>query len=174
MSINRTRAILAVALVLITGGIVAKAEAQTKQRASKKKSVQIFLPKEGDAPDPRSNPSNLQPVIREVNAAAPLRPAIEALLAGPTRQETRQGFGGHDVRSLYIVKVAVKDGTAYASFVHRNRAGWSGDLSPLAFGDGVERTLKQFPGVRRTIVCVDGVVNFADESGGPEKKCPNF
>jgi hypothetical protein len=174
MSINRTKSILAVALVLIAGGLALKAEAQTKGRASHKKPVQIFLPKDGDAPDPRSNPSNLQPVLREVNAAAPLRPAIEALLAGPTRKETRQGFGPHDVSGMYIVKVAVKDGTAYASFVHRNWAGWSGDLSALAFGDGVERTLRQFPGVRRTVVCVDGVVNFADESDGPEKKCPNF
>ncbi|HUQ32278.1 MAG TPA: hypothetical protein VM095_09160 [Pyrinomonadaceae bacterium] len=174
MAINRTHVVLAVALVLITGGFAFRIEAQTKQQAARKKQVSIFLPKDGDAPDPRSNPSNLQPVMREVNAAAPLRPTIEALLAGPTQKETRQGFGGHDVRGMYIVKVAVKNGTAYASFAHRNWAGWSGDLSPLAFGDGVELTLKQFPGVRRTIVCVDGVVNFADESGGPEKKCPNF
>jgi hypothetical protein len=174
MSSNRTYLVLAFALIFIAGGFAFKAEAQTKQQASRKKQVSIFLPKEGDAAGPGSNPSNLQPVMREVNAAAPLRPTIEALLAGPTRKETRLGFGGHDVRGMYIVKVAVKNGTAYAGFVHRNWAGWSGDLSPLAFGDGVERTLKQFPGVRWTVVCVDGVVNFADESGGPEKKCPNF
>ena len=123
MAVNRTHAVLTVSLVLITGGLACRIEAQTKQQASRKKQVSIFLPKDGDAPDPRSHPSNLQPVMREVNAAAPLRPTIEALLAGPTRQETRRGFGGHDVRGMHIVKVAVKNGTAYASFVHRNYAG---------------------------------------------------
>jgi hypothetical protein len=174
MQIVRTPIILTAALVLIAGGQSFKTEAQSKQPA-RKIQVNVFLPKDGDAPDPSSNPSNLQPVRREVNAAAPVRPALEALLKGPTREEARSGFGGHDVRGLYIVKVAVKSGTAYASFAHRKSwLGWSGDLSPLAFGDGVERTLMQFPGVRRTVVCVDGVVNFGDESGGPEKKCPNF
>jgi hypothetical protein len=114
-------------------------------------------------------------VMRSVNPSAPMRPAIEALLAGPTPQEKRQGFQAHDVTGLYLVKVAIKDATAYASFAHRkNWAGWSGDLSPSAFRGGVERTLKQFPNVRRTVICVDGIENFYDESGDTEKKCPNF
>jgi hypothetical protein len=104
-----------------------------------------------------------------------MRPALEALLAGPTPQEKRQGFQEHDVRGMYLVKVAVKDSTAYASFAHRKDwAGWSGDLSPAAFRDGVERTLRQFPNVRRTVICVDGIENFYDESGDAEKKCPQF
>ena len=92
------------------------------------------------------------------------------------RSEERQGFQRHDVNGLYLVKVAIKGaGTAYASFAHRKDwAGWSGDLSPAAFRDGVERTLKQFPNVRRTVICVDGIENFYDESGDAEKKCPKF
>jgi hypothetical protein len=174
MQINRTRVVLALALILMTGALAFKADAQGKQQSSKTKKVQLFFPKEGDSSDPRNNPSNLQPVERTVNAAAPLRPTIEELLKGPTPQEVRRGYSQLDVGGMSIVKVAVKNGTAYAGFIHRKWAGWSGDISPLAFGDAVERTLKQFPGVTRTVVCVDGVTNYADESGGPEKKCPKF
>ncbi|HEX8922982.1 MAG TPA: hypothetical protein VF766_16020 [Pyrinomonadaceae bacterium] len=174
MQRKRTRAHLIVALILLIVGLAFQAEAR-KHPLSQKKQVRVYLPKDGDSANPSSNPFNLQPVTRSVNPAAPLRPALEALLAGPTAQEKRQGFQGHDVGGIYIVKVAVKDATAYASFAHRKTwAGWSGDLSPAAFRDGVERTLKQFPNVSRTVVCVDGIENFYDESGGPEKKCPRF
>lgn len=174
MSLKRRGAFFILALVLITSGL-AFATAARKIPAAQRKQVRVYLPKDGDAPDVSSNPFNLQPVTRSVNPAAPMRPAIEALLAGPTPQERRRGFQGHDVRGIYLVKVAIRDATAYASFAHRKDwAGWSGDLSPAAFRDGVERTLRQFPNVRRTVICVDGTENFYDESGAAEKKCPNF
>lgn len=174
MPINRTRAGLILTLILLAGVLTFQAEAR-KSPAVQKKQVRVYLPKDGDSADVNNNPFNLQPVMRNVNRAAPMRPALEALLAGPTPQEKRQGFQGHDVTGLYLVKVAVKDATAYASFAHRKTwAGWSGDLSPAAFRDGVEKTLRQFPNVRRTVICVDGIENFYDESGDAEKKCPEF
>jgi Sporulation and spore germination len=164
---------LLTAVFVLAVGLASTAGAQTN-RSARKKQVQIYFPKEGDSADLQNNPSNLQPVTRMVNPSAPLRPALEALLAGPTAGEKRRGFMEHDTGGIYIVKVAIKGDTAYASFAHRPGRGWSGDLSPLAFEDGVERTLKQFPNVRRTVICVDGLVNFADESGDAEIKCPNF
>lgn len=175
MQMNRTLVGLTVALMLLAGGLTFNTEAR-KSQTSRKKQVRVYLPKEGDAADVSNNHFNLHPVIRSVNPRAPLRQALEALLAGPTPREKRQGFQEHDVTGLYLVKVAIKDaGTAYASFAHRKDwLGWSGDLSAAAFRDGVERTLKQFPNVRRTVVCVDGTENFHDESTDIEKKCPKF
>ena len=170
MKIKRVFVMLAAALMLsgLCSGVIAQAE-----KSSRTTEVQVYFPKEGDSQDTTNNPWNLQPVARRVPAAAPLRPAIEALLKGPTRQEEQQGFGALDAKGIYIIKVAVKGGTAYASFAHSKKwPGWSGDLSPFSFGDAVERTMKQFPHVRSTVVCVDGVVNFGDESGGPDKPCP--
>lgn len=161
--------VLLIAAMMMSGLCFAQAD-----KSARGVEVQVYFPKEGDAADSNSNPWNLQPVARTVSAAAPLRPAIEALLAGPTDAEKQQGFGALDVDGIYVVKVAVKNGTAYASFAHRKGTGWSGDLSPFSFGDAVERTMKQFPHVRRAIVCVDGAVNFGDESGGPIKRCPKF
>lgn len=176
MARNRRSACLIVLLSLLTGGLAVQVEARWKNLSRQRKQVRVYLPKEGDARDASSNPFNLHPVMRSVNSGAPMRPALLALLAGPTPREKRQGFQDHDVRGLYLVKVAIKDGgTAYASFAHRKSwAGWSGDLSPAAFRDGVERTLLQFPNVRRTVICVDGTENFYDESGAAEKKCPPF
>jgi hypothetical protein len=174
MPVKRRLVILLVAFILLAGGLTFQVKGWQPQ-ASQKKQVLVYLPKDGDAANPNENPFNLQPVTRKVNQAAPLRPAIEALLAGPTPQEKRQGLQGHDVRGFYIVKVAVKDGTAYVSFAHhKSWVGWSGDLSASAFRQGVERTLKQFPSVRQTIICVDGIENFSDETADAAKKCPNF
>ena len=171
MKIKRVLVMFAAALLL--GGLCSGVSAQP-EKSSRTAAVQIYFPMEGDSQDTTNNPWNLQPVARKVLAAAPLRPAIEALLKGPTAAEEQQGFGALDVNGIYIVKVAVKAGTAYASFAHRKGTGWSGDLSPFSFGDAVERTMKQFPHVRQTVVCVDGAVNFGDESGGPVKRCPKF
>jgi hypothetical protein len=171
MRTKRVLVVLAAALML--GGLSLGARAQA-DKSSRTAEAQVYFPMEGDSADASNNPWNLQPVTRRVPAAAPLRPAIEALLAGPTPQEKQQGFGGLDVRGIYVVKVAVRNGTAYASFAHRKGTGWAGDLSPFSFGDAVERTMKQFPHVRRTVVCVDGAVNFGDESGGPVLRCPKF
>ena len=171
MRITRVFVMLAAALVL--SGLCSGVSAQPG-KSSRTMEAQVYFPKEGDSQDTTNTPWNLQPVARKAPAAAPLRPVIQALLKGPTRQEERQGFGALDVSGIYIVKVAVKSGTAYASFAHRKGTGWSGDLSPFSFGDAVERTMKQFPHVRDAVVCVDGAVNFGDESGGPVKRCPKF
>lgn len=175
MKPNRIFVIVTALLILTAVGasISTSVKAQGKQ-SPRTREVSLYFPKDGDSPDPQNNPSNLQPVKRSVNAAAPLRPAIEALLKGPTAAEQRQGFSELDVKGVSIVKVAVRRGTAYASFVRRRGTGWAGDLSPFAFKDAVERTLRQFPNVSRAIVCVDGIVNFGDLSGGPDRKCPKF
>src|SRR5689334_20754354 len=171
MKLKRPLALFAALLTLTLCGSAPDVAAQ---KSSRKKQVSIYLPKNGDSPDPQKNPSNLQPVQRNVATSAPLRPTIEALLKGPTAGEEGQGFSGLDVNGIYIIKVAIRGKTAYASFGHRKGSGWSGDLSPFTFGDAVERTMKQFPGVSKTVVCVDGVTNFGDESGGPAKRCPKF
>ena len=161
-------------LVMLTAALLLSGLCFGVSAQGRRSEVQVYFPKEGDSADQTNNPWNLQPVSRGVPASAPLRPAVEALLKGPTAAEQQQGFGALDTNGIYIIKVAVKAGTAYASFAHRKGTGWAGDLSPFSFGDAVERTMKQFPHVRRTVVCVDGAVNFGDESGGPVKRCPKF
>ena len=110
---------------------------------------------------------DLAPVTRSVNAVAPARPAIEALLKGPTATEKRRGFGPLASASEFrIGSLKISGGTARVNFVSTRRwAGWPGDLAPVRFKTAVELTLKQFPSVRRVIVSLNGDEKFYDESG---------
>lgn len=110
---------------------------------------------------------DLSPVTRSVNANAPARPAIEALLKGPTAAERRRGFESLASASEFrIGSLSIRGGTARINFVSTRRwAGWPGDLAPVRFKTAVELTLKQFPSVQRVIVSLNGDEKFADESG---------
>lgn len=56
---------------------------------------------------------DLAPVTRWVNAAAPARPAIEALLKGPTAAERRRGFQSlASARDFRIGSLKISGGTA--------------------------------------------------------------
>lgn len=109
---------------------------------------------------------DLSPVTRSVNAVAPARGAIEALLAGPTATEKEQGFGELASASEFrIGSLRISRGTARVNFVSKKSwAGWPGDIAPIRFKTAVELTLKQFPTVKRVIVSLDGDAKFWDES----------
>jgi spore germination protein GerM len=110
---------------------------------------------------------DLAPVTRSVNAAAPARPAIEALLKGPTAAERRRGFDSLASASDFrIGSLKISGGTARINFISTRRwRGWPGDLAPVRFKTAVELTLKQFPSVRRVIVSLNGDKKFYDERG---------
>ena len=110
---------------------------------------------------------DLAPVMRSVNAAAPARPAIEALLKGPTAAEKRRGFDSLASASDFrIGSLKISGGTARINFISTRRwHGWPGDLAPVRFKTAVELTLKQFPSVRRVIVSLNGDEKFYDERG---------
>jgi hypothetical protein len=110
---------------------------------------------------------DLAPVMRSVNAAGPARPAIEALLKGPTAAERRKGFESlASAGDFRIGSLKISGGTARVNFISTRRwTGWPGDLAPVRFKTAVELTLKQFPTVRRVIVSLNGDEKFYDERG---------
>jgi spore germination protein GerM len=110
---------------------------------------------------------DLAPVKRLVNASAPARAAIEALLKGPTAAEGRRGFQSIASASDFrIGSLKIVGKTARINFVSTRRwAGWPGDLAPVRFKTGVELTLKQFPSVQRVIVSLNGNTKFYNERG---------
>ena len=110
---------------------------------------------------------DIAPVMRSVNATAPARPAIEALLKGPTAAERQRGFGPLASASEFrIGSLSIRGETARVNFVSkRGWAGWPGDVAPIRFKTAVELTLKQFPPVLRVIVSLNGDEKFYDERG---------
>jgi len=152
--------------VINVGAIVillacASVSAVPQQKVATRKEVKIYF-----YHDPGEY-IDLAPVTRSVNAAAPARPAIEALLKGPTAAERRKGFDSLASASDFrIGSLKISGGTARINFVSPRRwHGWPGDLAPVRFKTAVELTLKQFPSIRRVIVSLNGDEKFYDERG---------
>lgn len=158
------RSLLALAL------IVSCLPAGAQGVAARQRDVKIYLVNTGAEYDAR-NPLGLQSVARKVDGRSPLRGALAALVAGPTSAEEARGLSS-STYGIRFVSVKLKGGVAYADFTQPRGAGFPGDLAPAIFKEAVTRTATQFPGVRRAVVCLGGVLNFDDESGGPRRKCP--
>lgn len=148
--------IITVLIALTTGAMRAVAQ----ERGARREVKVYFYHDPGEYID-------LAPVTRWVSAVAPARPAIEALLKGPTAAERRKGFQGLASGNTFrIGSLKISGGTARINFVSSRRwAGWAGDLAPVRFKTAVELTLKQFPTVKTVIVSLNGDKDFASERG---------
>lgn len=169
-TLSRTAFVLMLlVLSLLFGAFEVAAQQKTQQ-------VKIYLRKSLDKKYPQDpydqkNPFGLHPVTREVPARSPLRSALEALMVGPTAAEESVGVLSSTF-GLKLLSVRVRNGTAYTRFTQPPGAAFPGDAAPFIFADAVERTAKQFSTVKKVFVCLDGVLNFGDESGERPKRCP--
>lgn len=162
------------AIISQTSAVVAQTQSSSV-RAPAKQQVRIYLAKEvkeGDKFDDK-NPANLHPVFRTVSAAAPLRQTLLLLLVGPTRAEEAAGYSDISY-GIKLVSVRMKNRIARADFTMPPGAAFSGDMSPFYFRDAVEFTTKQFPQVKKVVICLDGILDFWSESDEPPKKCPKL
>jgi len=156
-SVSNLAASIGIVVVLLACAVSAVAQA----RVATRQEVKVYFYHEpGEYID-------LAPVMRSVNASAPARAAIEALLKGPTAAETRRGFQSLASASDFrIGSLKIVAGTARINFISTRRwTGWAGDLAPVRFKTAVELTLKQFPSVQRVIVSLNGDEKFYDERG---------
>jgi spore germination protein GerM len=91
------------------------------------------------------------PVERTVSQSPDPAAALTALFAGPTKEESGRGLGFVTKSNQLLRRVHIDDGTAYVdldeSFLAVNNVSTS--CAGQIFLGGVERTLKQFPGVQR-------------------------
>lgn len=100
------------------------------------------------------------PVPRTVPASAPLEPALDALLAGPTPAEQEQGYGGwfSEHTEGLLRSVRIESGTAFVDVddlrpVIPNASTSCGSASLLA---QLDRTVMQFPTVERARYSIQG------------------
>ena len=94
----------------------------------------------------------------------PERPADPAVRRANFRRIVRL-FGVAGARNAGLVRGAYH-------FALPNERGFPGDLAPAIFKEAVTKTATQFPNVRRAVVCLDGDLNFDDESGAPPGLLP--
>lgn len=114
--------------------------------------VAIFLARGG----------NLEAVFRSLSVPPEEGPraALEALVAGPTAFEARQGYGGVLPPSTVVRGVTVADGVATADFsrelVTRSAEVGGGSRGEALALHAIYLTLVQFPDVERVKVLVEG------------------
>lgn len=166
---RRLKGVLCLALAALAV-LVACVSAGAQGAKARPKAVKIYLVN-SEAEFDAKNPLSLYAVSRRVDGRSPLRGALVALVAGPTEAERTRGLMG-STYGIRFISVKLKGGVVYAHFALPDERGFPGDLAPSIFKEAVTKTVKQFPGVRRAVICLDGDENFDDESGAPAKRCP--
>ncbi len=122
-----------------------------------KKEVKVFFMFIG----PDGSESEIRPLKRKVSSAAPLFPAMAALLVEPTGEEADLGYTSAGYGDMTLKSVKLTKGVARVDFVREIRDDYNpGDLQTLYFEDAVIRTAKQFPSVKKVMVCVNGINEF--------------
>ncbi|MBA3633274.1 MAG: GerMN domain-containing protein [Acidobacteria bacterium] len=151
---QNTRKIFAYLLIIVSSGIFVQAQKSTDSKLKEVKVYLHFIGAEGIE-------SKILPLKRKVPRQAPLFPAIEAMLKDPTEAEQKLGYHSAGYGDMKLVSVKVKKGTARIDFSRTISKGYNpGDLQTLAFESAVIKTAKQFPSVKKVIVCVNGMNEF--------------
>ena len=110
---------------------------------------------------PAGTESKILPLKRQVAAAAPLFPAIAAMLVDPTEAEQKLGYGSAGYGGMKLESATIARGVARIEFSRVIRTDYNpGDLQTLYFEEAVTKTAKQFPAVKKVMVCVNGINEF--------------
>ena len=155
--------ILIIAFISVAGFISAPAQKKMLE-------VKIYLRKTG-ANYETKYPSGLFAVKRKVDRKSPLRSALESLTDGATAEEEAKQNLASSTFGIKFVSVRIKNKTAYTRFTMPEEARFPGDGAPFIFQEAVEKTALQFRGVKRVVVCLDGILDFGNEEDAPPKKC---
>lgn len=146
--------LLAVAL-LCAGFANAQTSAGPRPRT---KTVRVYFVYEGTD---STRAGEIYALKRKVSLTAPLQGALEALVNGPTDDEAKHGYQAATyAEDMKLASVKIKRRIAYAYFTRPPIQGSPPDLASLKFKEAVTRTAKQFPGVRKVVVCVNGQNEF--------------
>ncbi len=130
------------------------------QKSSELKEVKVYFHFIGT----EGTESEIVPLKRRVSAKTPLRPAIEELLKEPTQAEIKSGYQSAGYDEMRFVSVKLKNGTARIDFsrkLENDRSDYNpGDLLTLRFESAVIKTARQFPAIKKVVVCVNGMNEF--------------
>lgn len=105
--------------------------------------------------------SIIRPLKRKVSSKAPLYPAIAAMLEQPSEAEQKLGYVSASYGDMKLDSVKLAKGQARVDFSRVIRPDYNpGDLQTLYFEDAVIKTARQFPSVKKVMVCVNGINEF--------------
>jgi hypothetical protein len=162
-----------IALALLACAILPNMTAFNAEARPAKKEVRVYLGSSRQDDCGEDNLFCIEPVSRMVDGRSPALGALKALIAGPTAEEKSKGLYAPYTEYLSVKRLVIAKGTAHVS-LRATRKGWQrwpGDMAPGRFTAAIEKTLRQFPNVRRVAICLDGYADFASERGGPRQRC---
>ena len=145
---------------LLICAVLSNGSALSVEARPAKKEVRIYLGSSQENDCGNDNLFCIEPVSRMVDNRAPALGAIKALIAGPTAEEKSRGLYAPYTEYLSVKRLVITRGAAHVS-LRTTRKGWQrwpGDMAPGRFTAAIEKTLKQFPGVRRVTICLDTLV----------------
>jgi spore germination protein GerM len=168
--------ILSIITVLFTAANFASASAQKKAKATKTSEITIYV---YQRPSETSGDfyGTVVPVRRRiVNSPAPLETALKLLLEGANEEEHKRRLESF-IFELKFISARVRNKTAQINFEFINPEialeSWEGGgFDYENFNKAVEQTARQFPGVERVSICIDGKKGYTDRDGNPPVKCP--
>jgi hypothetical protein len=162
-----------IVLALLTSAILLSIAAFNADAQTPKKEVRIYLGSFREDNCGNDNIYCIQPVLRNVDRRSPALGALKALIAGVTAEEKSKDLYTPYTEYLAVKRLVITKGTAQVS-LRTTRKGWQrwpGDMAPGRFKAAIEKTLKQFPNVRRVTICLDGYADFASGGNGPGERC---
>ena len=155
MSVVRT---LAFTAALLTATASVNAQAPSPPRAGTREVNVYFVYENSGGP---LVSGELYSIVRWVSKTSPLQAALKALIAGPTSEEANLGYQSPTyAEGMRLASAKIKRGIAYAYFTRPPMPGNPPDLASLKFEEAVVKTAKQFPTVRKVVVCVNGIMEF--------------
>ncbi len=108
--------------------------------------------------------------IKRQEAIAPLRPTLELLFAGADESSKQSGFTGATF-GMKFEGVNLINGTAIVRFSQPPNQTNYGSLAPYIFQEAIERTAKQFPTVKKVVICAVGETLFDSQLENPFPRC---
>ncbi|NJM54415.1 MAG: GerMN domain-containing protein [Blastocatellia bacterium] len=132
------------------------------------KYVKLYLWRAND--DDGAKPFVLGTVKRQVASAAPLRPTLEELFRGTTKDEEEKGFSSPTF-GMKFEGVVLKNGVTTVRFSQPKDQRNHGTQAPSIFFEAIEKTAKQFPTVKKVVVCGIGETYIDAQEVNPFPRC---
>jgi hypothetical protein len=147
-------------LLLVISAVVATAPASARDRSAHSSTRQVVVKVFAPRAPASTTCERVYPLRRTVTPPAVLTGALHALLAGPTASERRHGYGGwfsartaHSLRSVRVTRAVAYVDLRDLRRVIPNASSSCGSALLLA---QLDRTVTQFPSVRRAVYSING------------------
>lgn len=165
--------LLVAALTILTANS-APASAQKKSTAKPPKTRDISIYVYGSLSESTEFPrQQIVPISRTIVNNKPLSRALKLLLKGVTEEEQYRNLSGI-ATDLKFYSARIRNRTAQINLKFEDEEiveeSWEGSgFKNDDFVKAVELTARQFPGIERVSICVNGVENYADFGSEPIK-----